>query len=143
MKKKHTHVFMSSPIRIRKKETKFMNNNEKILLQEKQFLTRSKSVENKNKYPDLVLKKEGDEIEMKIKSIKESDENSQKCPKCNTLTDKINSDNQMVCLNCFFQWCWICNGKYNLEHYEFGSNCFNLKFSSNGDEKKKLKNKCK
>jgi len=37
----------------------------------------------------------------------------------------------MTCQSCKNEWCWICQGKYTYNHYEFGSTCFGLQFTEN------------
>ena len=40
-----------------------------------------------------------------------------RCPKCNTITEKVTGCNHITCTKCNYQWCWLCNGEYNPEHY--------------------------
>ena len=44
-----------------------------------------------------------------------------KCPKCQIWTEKISGCNHIICVECGFQWCWLCNKKYNdVSHYKEG-----------------------
>jgi len=43
-----------------------------------------------------------------------------KCPKCSVITEKITGCNHISCTKCNYQWCWLCNGEYDPEHYERG-----------------------
>lgn len=52
--------------------------------------------------------------------------NIKRCPKCKYLIEKNEGCNHMTCSNCKYEWCWICKGKYNPHHYDFGSKCFGL-----------------
>ena len=40
-----------------------------------------------------------------------------KCPKCSIITEKIIGCNHITCPKCNYQWCWLCNGEYDPEHY--------------------------
>ena len=40
-----------------------------------------------------------------------------KCPKCGTYTEKNEGCNHMICLECNYQWCWLCNEQYDYNHY--------------------------
>ena len=57
-----------------------------------------------------------------------------KCPNCNIVTEKSSGCNHMTCTKCKFQWCWLCNGKYTLEHYLEGK-CKGYQFFRPKDEK--------
>jgi hypothetical protein len=43
-----------------------------------------------------------------------------KCPKCSIITEKIEGCNHITCSKCSYQWCWLCNGEYNPEHFNEG-----------------------
>ena len=43
-----------------------------------------------------------------------------KCPNCSIITEKIEGCNHITCSKCSYQWCWLCNGKYNPEHFNEG-----------------------
>ena len=50
------------------------------------------------------------------------------CPKCGMWTEKIDGCNHMTCLECKFQWCWLCKGAYSDMHFVVGS-CAGLQFN--------------
>ena len=39
------------------------------------------------------------------------------CPKCKVLIEKIDGCNQMKCINCGFNFCWLCLKEYTSNHY--------------------------
>ena len=56
-----------------------------------------------------------------------------KCPKCSIITQKSSGCNHITCSKCKFQWCWLCNGEYNSEHYNQGK-CKGFQFFRPNDE---------
>ena len=54
-----------------------------------------------------------------------------RCPRCRYLIEKNEGCNHMTCTNCKYEWCWICKGEYTPDHYDFGSKCFGLQYTSN------------
>ena len=44
-----------------------------------------------------------------------------RCPKCQMYTEKKEGCNHMICVSCKYQWCWLCEGEYNDNHYSSGS----------------------
>ena len=43
-----------------------------------------------------------------------------RCPRCQMYTEKNEGCNHMSCINCKYQWCWICEEKYIYGHYNSG-----------------------
>ena len=44
-----------------------------------------------------------------------------KCPKCKIWIEKKAGCNHIICIECGFQWCWLCNQKYDdISHYKEG-----------------------
>jgi len=43
-----------------------------------------------------------------------------KCPHCGIITEKSEGCNHITCSKCSYQWCWLCDGKYNVEHFRQG-----------------------
>ena len=58
-----------------------------------------------------------------------------RCPNCNFWTEKNEGCNHMTCVECKFQWCWLCQKKYSAGHYNTGS-CKGLQFEKEQDEEK-------
>ena len=69
------------------------------------------------------------------KSMVEYSKNNfvKKCPKCNIITEKITGCNHITCAKCNYQWCWLCNGEYDPEHFYEGK-CKGLQFFRPKDE---------
>lgn len=57
-----------------------------------------------------------------------------KCPNCRIITEKKEGCNHITCSKCSCQWCWLCNEKYEPEHYDTGK-CKGLQFYKPKDEK--------
>ena len=58
------------------------------------------------------------------------------CPKCGMWTEKIDGCNHMTCIECKYQWCWLCRGEYSEIHFFIGR-CAGLQYN----EKKYFQNK--
>ena len=56
------------------------------------------------------------------KSIIEFSKNNfiKRCPNCGIITEKVSGCNHITCSKCNYQWCWLCNNKYNVEHFREG-----------------------
>jgi hypothetical protein len=49
------------------------------------------------------------------------------CPKCKIYTEKNEGCNHMTCVECKFQWCWLCSQQYEYDHFKKGK-CNGLQF---------------
>ena len=49
------------------------------------------------------------------------------CPNCKIWTEKNEGCNHMKCVECKYEWCWLCSGKYSLNHFYEGK-CNGLQF---------------
>ena len=58
-----------------------------------------------------------------------------RCPSCKIWTEKNEGCNHMTCVECKFQWCWLCQKEYKYGHYDYGS-CKGLQFEKEQDEEK-------
>ena len=43
-----------------------------------------------------------------------------KCPNCGIIIEKNNGCNHITCVKCGHQWCWLCNEKYDSNHFQNG-----------------------
>ena len=75
---------------------------------------------------DLELEKEF-QIWKKGKIIKQ-------CPNCKIWTEKNEGCNHMKCVECKYEWCWLCSGKYSSNHFYEGK-CSGLQFFKANTEK--------
>ena len=60
------------------------------------------------------------------------DKKAKRCPKCQMYTEKNEGCNHMTCVYCHYQWCWLCEGEYDYNHYEYGK-CRGQQFTSAND----------
>ena len=58
-----------------------------------------------------------------------------RCPCCRMWTEKNEGCNHMTCIECRFQWCWLCQKPMTINHFQSGS-CFGLQFYKEKDENK-------
>ena len=55
--------------------------------------------------------------------------NVKKCPRCKYFIEKNEGCNHMTCINCKFEWCWLCLKESLPGHYDEGGNCQGLQFT--------------
>ena len=69
------------------------------------------------------------------KNIKEFAKNHfiKKCPQCGVITEKESGCNHITCIKCNYQWCWLCNEKYEEGHFDEGK-CQGYQFFNPKDE---------
>ena len=60
-----------------------------------------------------------------------------RCPRCKIYTEKNEGCNHMTCVNCKYQWCWLCEGEYQYGHYDSGK-CQGQQFTK-ADAPQKIK----
>ena len=58
-----------------------------------------------------------------------------RCPRCKIYTEKNEGCNHMKCVNCKFQWCWLCEDEYKYGHYNSGK-CQGQQFAKTDFQKK-------
>ena len=88
--------------------------------------------ENGHKYCYICLKQwhgesPCDEELDKDFQIWKKDKVVKQCPRCKIYTEKNEGCNHMTCTECKYQWCWLCEGKYQEGHFRTGQ-CNGLQF---------------
>ena len=61
--------------------------------------------------------------------------NLKRCPHCKFWTEKNEGCNHMTCIQCKFQWCWLCQKECLIGHYDSGP-CSGLHFEKEISEEK-------
>ena len=61
-----------------------------------------------------------------------------RCPRCKIYTEKNEGCNHMTCVNCNYQWCWLCEDEYKYGHYDSGK-CQGQQFAK-ADYPQEIKN---
>ena len=89
--------------------------------------------ENNHKFCIDCLKDwhENKKCEMKLNKSFEKWKNPskvKKCPKCKYFIEKNQGCNHIICWNCKFQWCWLCQQEYKYDHYDLKGKCFGLQY---------------
>lgn len=41
------------------------------------------------------------------------------CPSCRNWVEKANGCDHMTCINCKYEWCWLCGEKYEYNHIDY------------------------
>jgi hypothetical protein len=59
--------------------------------------------------------------------------NIQLCPHCNILIEKVDGCNHMKCINCNYEFCWLCLKEYESIHYALYNfrGCPGMRFCNN------------
>ena len=95
-------------------------------LEKKEKLDKDVTCKNNHTFCFICLKKPHGKLpcnnEDIDKSIIEYASNNfvKKCPKCSIITEKKDGCNHITCTKCGYQWCWLCNEPYNVNHYNKG-----------------------
>ena len=101
-------------------------------LELKQILNKDVTCKNNHTFCFECLKKPHGKLpcnENLDKSMEEYAKNNfvKKCPKCSIITEKNNGCNHITCTKCGYQWCWLCNQEYNMNHFK-GGKCKGFQF---------------
>ena len=81
---------------------------------------------NNHKYCFICLKKPHGNLPCDKKDIDKSmlefakNNFVKKCPNCGIITEKNNGCNHITCSKCGYQWCWLCNQEYSIDHFNQG-----------------------
>ena len=117
-------------------------------LELKQIRQRDVTCKNNHKFCFICLKNPHGKLpcdENIDKSILEYAKNNfvKKCPKCGIVIEKNNGCNHITCTQCKYQWYWLCNDKYETDHFTKGK-CKGFQFfKPKNDYEIKLKKKKK
>jgi hypothetical protein len=59
--------------------------------------------------------------------------NYKQCPRCRVIIEKNKGCNQMKCIGCDYEFCWLCGKKYTTDHYSIYNcvGCPGMRFSIN------------
>jgi len=68
-------------------------------------------------------KKYGKAVVEEVESAEWMLQNTKPCPNCGSHVEKNGGCNHITCRHCNFEWCWLCNCKYQPGHYRKGSGC--------------------
>ena len=68
------------------------------------------------------------DIDSKFEKWKNS-KNVKRCPNCQYFVEKNEGCNHMTCINCKYEWCWLCLKESLPGHYDEGGNCEGLQYS--------------
>ena len=55
---------------------------------------------------------------------------SKRCPKCKFFLERSKECNHITCLNCKYEFCCLCMGKYTRNHFIYGR-CSGLQITEN------------
>lgn len=62
------------------------------------------------------------------------DKKVKQCPRCKYYIEKIDGCNHITCVNCNYEWCWLCKNECKPGHYGIGQRCEGLIFSENPND---------
>lgn len=65
--------------------------------------------------------KHGPRVMEEVESAQWVVEHTRPCPSCSAAVEKNGGCNHMACRSCSYEWCWLCNRKYEQGHYGVGS----------------------
>ena len=72
-----------------------------------------------------------------IQNKNKNGNNYKQCPKCNIIIEKNEGCNQMHCINCGYDFCWLCLKRYTENHYAMYnvSGCPGMRYESDSGYK--------
>ena len=73
-------------------------------------------------------KKCENKLDKSFENWRDSD-NVKRCPKCKYFIEKNEGCNHITCVNCRYQFCWLCLGEYTSSHYDLGR-CTGLQYTN-------------
>jgi len=91
-------------------------------------------IENKHKFCFNCLKDWHENEECKIEKEQSFEKwkdpsKVKRCPRCKYFIEKNEGCNHITCFNCKYEFCWLCLGKYEPDHFDLNGKCFGFQYS--------------
>ncbi len=62
-------------------------------------------------------KEECKELDLEMINEHKKDDHYKQCPECNVILERDEKENRMICINCQYDFCWLCLKAYTSDHY--------------------------
>jgi len=57
------------------------------------------------------------DLDLELLNFKNSEDQYKQCPECNVILERDEKENRTICINCQYDFCWLCNKGYTDDHY--------------------------